>query len=196
VRVACEATGDAPILDIGCGCGEWLICWWRTGMPRGVELNRVMAAHAGAGPRCRRSRCSRLPARARCQFAQRGDRHSCYRTFALQRVIELFDETRRVLKPGGVAIFETLTRKTCRWRAISCMTRRMCARRHPSDAIRARSLRIQQVEIVPLHVRDGRPALAHDAKVATVNRASVVRSAGLRVDRLQATSGRQAQVRL
>ena len=102
-------TGDAKILDIGCGRGEWLELLRENGLSaQGVDVNQVMV-----------SRCLQLG----LEVAE-ADGIGYLRDMPsnvlgaitgmhiiehipFKRLVELFDEALRVLKPGGVAIFET-----------------------------------------------------------------------------------------
>jgi SAM-dependent methyltransferase len=100
---------DMPVLDVGCGRGEWLEVLREQGLEcRGVDANRGMLA------RCLERN---LP-------ATEGDALSYLRALEPESLgavtgfhiiehlpftvlMDLFDQTTRVLKPGGVAIFET-----------------------------------------------------------------------------------------
>ncbi len=102
-------TRDMPLFDVGCGRGEWLELLVESGFEaRGVDLNRYMVA------RCLEYN---LP-------VVEGDAVACLREMApnslggvsgfhiiehlpFEGLMNLLDETIRVLKPGGVAVFET-----------------------------------------------------------------------------------------
>jgi len=109
VREAGAGTAKAPVLDIGCGRGEWLELLNENGLAAsGVDLNRVAAAH------CRER--GLVVAEADGLDYLRGLKTASIGAVTAIHVIEhipfrelmfLFDEVRRVLKPGGVAIFET-----------------------------------------------------------------------------------------
>jgi O-antigen chain-terminating methyltransferase len=109
VRAAAAGTAKAPILDIGCGRGEWLEVLKDNGLAAsGVDLNRITAAH------CRERGLEVAEADALDYL--RGLETASIGAVTAIHVIEhlpfrqmmlLFDEVRRVLKPGGVAIFET-----------------------------------------------------------------------------------------
>jgi O-antigen chain-terminating methyltransferase len=109
VQAAGAGTPDAPILDVGCGRGEWLEVLKECGLiARGVDMNRIMTM------RCRELGLDViegdvLACLRGCDADSVGAvtgfhiiEHLEYRT-----LIALLDETLRVLKPGGVAIFET-----------------------------------------------------------------------------------------
>lgn len=109
VRRAGAGTQDAPVLDIGCGRGEWLELLRDEGMhAEGVDLNRVTVDEC----------------RARGLRVMEGDGIEYLRTLAansvgaitaihviehlsFSRMVALLDEALRVLRPGAVAIFET-----------------------------------------------------------------------------------------
>jgi SAM-dependent methyltransferase len=108
-----EATGagaaDAPVLDVGCGRGEWLELLQEHGLrAQGVDMNRIMVmrckelgldvVETDALGLLRGLDANSLGAVTGFHIIE----HLPYRT-----LISLFDETLRVLKPGGVAIFET-----------------------------------------------------------------------------------------
>lgn len=102
-------TPDMPLLDVGCGRGEWLEVLGQEGMcARGVDANRAMLEE------CRTRKLS----------AEEGDALAYLRSLdaeslggvtgfhiiehlPLPYLMDLVDETVRVLKPGGVAVFET-----------------------------------------------------------------------------------------
>jgi O-antigen chain-terminating methyltransferase len=100
---------NAPILDIGCGRGEWLELCKEEGLKAsGVDINNVMIAL-----------CSELELDATQTDAiqylkdQKSNKFGAITGFHfiehinLSERITFFDETLRVLKPGGIAIFET-----------------------------------------------------------------------------------------
>jgi O-antigen chain-terminating methyltransferase len=98
-----------PLFDVGCGRGEWLELLAENGLEaRGVDMNRLMVA------RCLESNLA----------AVEGDAVVCLRELkpdslggvsgfhiiehlTFENLMNLLDETVRVLKPGGVAVFET-----------------------------------------------------------------------------------------
>jgi O-antigen chain-terminating methyltransferase len=109
VREVGAGTTATPIVDIGCGRGEWLEVLRENGLDgTGVDLNRINAAQC----------------RERGLVVAEGDALAYLRGLktgsigavtaihviehlAFRNVISLFDEVRRVLKPGAIAIFET-----------------------------------------------------------------------------------------
>jgi O-antigen chain-terminating methyltransferase len=109
VRNANAGTSKAPVLDIGCGRGEWLELLRDEGLvAKGVDLNRVFLD----GCRELDLDVSEQDALAYLRQLKRNSvgvvtsfhmiEHLDQRT-----LIAFFDETLRVLRPGGVAIFET-----------------------------------------------------------------------------------------
>lgn len=101
--------GKMPILDLGCGRGEWLEVLAESGLEaRGVDTNRVFLAscqerglaveEADALQYLRTLRDGSLGAVTGFHFIEH---------LSLDTLIKLFDETVRVLKPGGLAVFET-----------------------------------------------------------------------------------------
>jgi O-antigen chain-terminating methyltransferase len=105
----CEAVHGADVLDLGCGRGEWLELMQQEGIPaRGVDLNRVMVDE------CRRRGFEIHEGDALTYLRSLPD--ACLGAVSAFHLIEhlpwdvmltLFDETIRVLKPGGLAICET-----------------------------------------------------------------------------------------
>ena len=107
-RKAAEATGG-DLVDIGCGRGEWLELLGENGLAAsGIDLNRIMVEEC----------------HARGLKATLGDALAVLRTLPERSLgaitgfhiiehlpfdvlVTLFDEVLRVLKPGGMVIFET-----------------------------------------------------------------------------------------
>jgi len=109
LREAGIGTEQMPILDIGCGRGEWLELLRDEGLlARGVDINRILIAkcrehgfEVSEGDAIASLRC--LPdARVGAVTGFHLIEH-----LPFDILITLLDETVRVLKPGGVAIFET-----------------------------------------------------------------------------------------
>ncbi|HEX8773147.1 MAG TPA: methyltransferase domain-containing protein [Pyrinomonadaceae bacterium] len=109
VPVLRDAAITAEILDIGCGRGEWLEVLEEEGFAaRGVELNRAMVEQ------CRERGLEAVdaeaiaylqslpPASLRAVTGFHFIEHLPFET-----LIKLLDEIVRVLKPGGMVIFET-----------------------------------------------------------------------------------------
>lgn len=109
VREAGAGTPEAPILDLGCGRGEWLELLKEQGLlARGLDLNRVMVAQCvETGLSVQEAEAiaylRSLPAKS--LGAVTG--FHIIEHIPFRRLIDLFDEALRVLKPGGVIIFET-----------------------------------------------------------------------------------------
>jgi O-antigen chain-terminating methyltransferase len=102
-------TGNNPIVDLGCGRGEWLELLQEEGLHgKGVERNRVLVqecCQAGldvAEGDILTYLCA-LPDRSLGGVT--GFHIVEHLAFAV--LLELFDEIVRVLQPGGVVIFET-----------------------------------------------------------------------------------------
>jgi O-antigen chain-terminating methyltransferase len=98
-----------PVLDVGCGRGEWLELLKEEGLrAHGVDLNRVLVGE------CRRRRLEVVDAEAVSYLSSLPQNSLGAVTgfhiiehLPFDVLIKLLDETVRVLKPGGVAIFET-----------------------------------------------------------------------------------------
>lgn len=109
VARAVAAAGGAPVMDVGCGRGEWLELLQENGFAaQGCDLNRIMVQES-------RDRgldvtlgdaleaLAAMPDNSRA--AVTGFHIIEHLPFA--NVIRLFDQALRVLRPGGVALFET-----------------------------------------------------------------------------------------
>jgi SAM-dependent methyltransferase len=99
----------SPILDLGCGRGEWLKILKEEGyVAKGIEINRVMldvcreknldVAEAGAIEYLRSLKPNSLGAITGFHLVEH---------LSLKDLISLFDESFRALKPKGMIIFET-----------------------------------------------------------------------------------------
>ena len=102
-------TPESLIVDVGCGRGEWLELLRESGYTaRGIDINRVMLEQC----RSRDMEVTEADAIAYLQSlpdnslgAVTGFHIIEHLPFAM--LIKLFDETFRVLQPGGLVIFET-----------------------------------------------------------------------------------------
>jgi glycosyltransferase involved in cell wall biosynthesis/SAM-dependent methyltransferase len=109
IRDAGAGTEDRPVLDLGCGRGEWLEILKEEGLiAKGVDINRSMILY-----------CNKLGVEVFCDDLLKyisglpSESLGAVTGFHIvehllfDKLIQLIDETVRVLKPGGVAIFET-----------------------------------------------------------------------------------------
>lgn len=109
IRLALERTQGGVVLDIGCGRGEWLGLLRDNGIAaKGIDLNEMMVLE------CRAAGFDVQEAEAISQLrTMEGDSITAVTGMHIvehipfDSVIALFDEIFRVLKPGGVAVFET-----------------------------------------------------------------------------------------
>ncbi|HEX8145552.1 MAG TPA: methyltransferase domain-containing protein [Pyrinomonadaceae bacterium] len=104
-----EAAIETDILDIGCGRGEWLEVLKEEGFrARGVELNRAMVEQC----RERGLEVEAVEAVAHLQGLPPSSLRAVtgfhfIEHLPFETLIKLLDEIVRVLKPGGMVIFET-----------------------------------------------------------------------------------------
>jgi O-antigen chain-terminating methyltransferase len=109
VRMAGAGTSASPILDVGCGRGEWLeLLRERSYVGRGVDRNRVMIAGN------RERGLDVVDSDALAYLASLPDDSVGMVTgfhviehLPFEGLVRLFDECRRVLRAGGCAVFET-----------------------------------------------------------------------------------------
>ena len=102
-------TDDAPVLDVGCGRGEWLeLLRDHHLVGRGVDLNRVFVQqclddHLRVIEQDAITYLRSLPHQSLGAITG----FHIIEHLPIRTLIALFDEVLRVLRPGGVAIFET-----------------------------------------------------------------------------------------
>ncbi len=109
VREVAAGTPARPILDLGCGRGEWLELLGEEGLEtHGVDLNRMMVAE------CAERGLNVTGADALEYLRSLADASQGAVTgfhiiehLPLETLVALIAETRRVLHPGGLAIFES-----------------------------------------------------------------------------------------
>ena len=109
LRKAGAGTKARPVLDVGCGRGEWLeLLRERKIKASGVDLNEAMVAQ------CQERRLKVVQADAIEFLRNLSDRSQGAVTgfhiiehLPFEMLIELIIHSRRVLKPGGIAIFES-----------------------------------------------------------------------------------------
>lgn len=109
VREAFSAAIKAPAVDLGCGRGEWMELLTEAGIPaKGVDQNRELVSA------CRERGFDAVESEI-SEFLQTIPDESCSVVTAFHvvehlpfgNVVELLDHAVRMLKPGGIAIFET-----------------------------------------------------------------------------------------
>ena len=109
VQEAKLGSETTPILDVGCGRGEWLELLQEEGLcGQGVDQNRILVEQ------CRRRGLGVVESDALTYLRSLPDASLGTVTgfhiiehLPLERLVELLDETVRVLTSGGLAIFET-----------------------------------------------------------------------------------------
>ncbi len=109
IRDAGAGTAQAPVLDFGCGRGEWLEVLKENGLVAyGLDLNRLMVAQG----RERGLEIAEGDVVEYLQSLQPGTLGGITAMHVIEhipfeRLIELYDAALVALKPGGIAIFET-----------------------------------------------------------------------------------------
>jgi len=109
IKEANIETSSSPILDLGCGRGEWLELLKENGyIAKGVDFNRVMVRQcqefgldvieSDIIEYLRNQQPNSLSAITGFHILEH---------LSLKTIISLFDEALRILKSGGIAIFET-----------------------------------------------------------------------------------------
>ncbi len=109
IQEAKVGTPDSPILDVGCGRGEWLELLRNSGyIGKGLDINRVMLEQ------CRTRGLEVIEADVIAYLRSLPDASLGAVTgfhiiehLPFETLVKLFDETLRVLKPNGLIIFET-----------------------------------------------------------------------------------------
>ena len=109
IRKVSAGSASAPVLDLGCGRGEWLeVLAGHDLVGQGVDSNRLVAAF------CRERGISVIEADAleHLRTLPTGSVGAITAIHVVEhlpftQMLALFDEARRVLRTGGVAIFET-----------------------------------------------------------------------------------------
>jgi len=109
VREVGAGTVEAPVIDIGCGRGEWLEVLRDNGLVgRGIDLNRVfLDACRGLGlDVIEGNAIERLRAMHDASAGAITALH-VVEHLPFDHVIALLDEVKRVLRPGGLIVLET-----------------------------------------------------------------------------------------
>jgi O-antigen chain-terminating methyltransferase len=165
IKDAKLGTEQMPILDLGCGRGEWLELLQEEGLrARGVDINRVLVEL------CRERQLDVVKGDVMAYLRSLPD--ACLGAVTGFHLIEhlpfdvlvkLLDETVRVLKPGGLAIFETPNPQNVL--VGSCTFYMDPTHRNPlpSQLMRflAEARGLCHVEVLPLHPATATPVLEH-----------------------------------
>lgn len=109
VREAGAGGLDAPVIDIGCGRGEWLQLLRENGLSaKGIDRNQVFAAEVAAkgDEVIIEDAVQALAAMAEASAGAITSMH-LVEHLRLDAMVGMIDEAFRVLRPGGVLILET-----------------------------------------------------------------------------------------
>lgn len=109
IKNANIGTEDAPILDVGCGRGEWLELLQNNGCSAtGIDINRVMIEQCqGRGLKVIEADVIEYLKSLPEQSLGGISGFHIIEHLPFEILLELFSETVRVLKKGGIVIFET-----------------------------------------------------------------------------------------
>lgn len=109
IERALAVTNGAPVVDIGCGRGEWLELLSEAGFSaKGYDLNRVMVLESQ-----QRGFDATLADAFDALAAMPDDSLTAVTGFHIiehlpfGKLVQLFDQALRVLRPGGLVVFET-----------------------------------------------------------------------------------------
>jgi O-antigen chain-terminating methyltransferase len=155
VKAASKATGTAPVLDVGCGRGEWLELLTDSGIPAtGIDSNIAMAQ------RCRDLKLDVMEGDgvAHLRSLESASLTAVTAIHIIEHLpfgdlLSLFAEAFRVLRPGGVIIFETPNPENVLVGACNFWFDPTHVKPLPPEMMRyvAREKGFDRVEILPLH---------------------------------------------
>ncbi len=168
LREAGIGGSEMEVLDLGCGRGEWLELLREHGMHNsGIDANRAMitrcerhgltAVHADGLGYLRSLAASSLGALTAFHVVEHLQSH---------QLLEVLDETMRVLKPGGLAIFETPNPANIQVGACTFYQDLTHVRPIPSNVLKflAEARGMFRVEVLNLHPYPPENAIAGDER--------------------------------
>lgn len=146
---------DAPVLDIGCGRGEWLELLGENALPaRGIESNaRAAAICRQFGAEVATGDATRLLAAVPDDSLAVVTAFHVIEHLPLPALFELLDQARRALKTGGMIILETPNPHNLQVGAVSFWFDPTHLRPLPGDttAFIVEQRGFTEVRILPLH---------------------------------------------
>ena len=109
IQEVLKNTDDAPLLDVGCGRGEWLELLKEQRInAKGIDINRIMVAQAKElGLDVEEADVIEYLKRQKENSQSVITGFHIVEHLPFEIMIRLFDDSLRVLKPGGMVIFET-----------------------------------------------------------------------------------------
>ena len=109
LRAAGAGTAERPVIDVGCGRGEWLeLLKENEFVASGVDSNQVMQrARKDLGLQAEIGDAVELLRKQKKDTLGAVTGFHIVEHLPTRKMIALFDEAMRVLKPGGIVIFET-----------------------------------------------------------------------------------------
>jgi O-antigen chain-terminating methyltransferase len=163
------ALPEAPVLDIGCGRGEWLELIKEEGLDgAGVDSNTVLAQQCRVhGLTVANEDLNEYLAKVPDNTLGAVTGFHIVEHLPIERLVELLNETMRVLKPGGVVIFETPNPRNVLVGTCNFYFDPTHRNPIPSEVLRflLESRGFSDIEVLPLNPSDEMP-VAGDTEIA------------------------------
>jgi 2-polyprenyl-3-methyl-5-hydroxy-6-metoxy-1,4-benzoquinol methylase len=160
---------EGPIVDIGCGRGEWLELIKEEGLNgEGVDSNTVLAEQCRIhGQTVANEDLNEYLAKVPDNTLRAVTGFHIVEHLPIERLVDLLNETMRVLKPGGVVIFETPNPRNVLVGTCNFYFDPTHRNPIPSEVLRflLESRGFSDIEVLPLNPSDEMP-VAGDTEIA------------------------------